>query len=367
MEHARRFAEWGRTRALPFWAERGWDPRHGGFYETLDMSGEGVTGDIRRVRAQARQAYVFARAAHEGWLGRADLAEAGLDRLARIAWAPDGAPGWVHLVHDDGRVADGRRDFYDQTFLILASAWTWRATGADRFRQMAYATLDFIDTHMAAEHGGYREAIGAAQLPRRQNPHMHLFEALMSLYELTGDEALIARIDAIKALFDRHFYDADAAMLREFFGPDWQVHAERGEFVEPGHWCEWTWLLAEYARLLDRPRDPAGPALYANAMARGRNPQTGLLYAAMTRNGDVSDPRSRTWMQTEWVRAAAVAGPGEDVEAACRALNMHHLDPAIPGGWVDTLSGGGESLAAGMPASTLYHLVGSLAEVERCL
>ena len=81
----------------------------------------------------------------------------------------------------------------------------------------------------------------------------------------------------------------------------------------------------------------------------------------------MTDPRARTWMQTEWVRAAAVAGDEDDVEAACRALNTHHLDPAIPGGWVDTLSDRGENLATGMPASTLYHLVGCLVEVERRL
>ena len=368
MEHTRRFADWGRTLALPFWAERGWDPRHGGFFETLDMSGEGVTGDIRRVRAQARQVYVFARAAHEGWLDRTDLAEAGMDRLARIAWAPDDQPGWVHLVRDDGSVVDARRDFYDQAFLILASAWAWRATGAARFRDMAYGTLGFLDTHMSAgPAGGYQEAIGADPVPRRQNPHMHLFEALLALYEITGDTALVPRIEAVKTLFDRHFFDPDSGLLREFFDPDWQPHAERGDIVEPGHWCEWTWLLAEYQRLLDRPADAAGPALFASAMARGRNPQTGLLYAAMTRQGDVVDARSRTWMQTEWVRAAAVAGPEGALEEACRALNTGHLDPAIPGGWVDTLSQDGRAAGEGMPASTLYHLVGSLAEVERAV
>jgi len=367
MEHARRFADWGRSQALPFWAERGWDRRNGGFFETLDMDGAGITGDIRRVRAQARQAYVFARAACEGWLDRTDLAEAGLDRLARIARSPDGRPGWVHLVHDDGRVADSRRDFYDHAFIILAAAWVWKATGAVRFLDMAHETLAFLDTHMPADHGGYREAIGAPLLPRRQNPHMHLFEALLSLYELTGETALVPRIDAIKGLFDRHFFVAETGLLREFFEPDWQPHGERGAHVEPGHWCEWTWLLAEHGRLLGHAADPAGPVLYRRAMQQGRSAQTGLLMAGMTAQGDIVDARSRTWMQTEWVRAAAVAGSRSELDQACRALVRWHLEGVVSGGWIDKRGADGEDLASGMPASTLYHLVGALAEVERHL
>jgi mannose-6-phosphate isomerase len=366
----RRLLEWGRHQALPFWSDRSWDERGGGFYETLDLQGAGVRGDVRRVRVQARQAYVFARCAHEGWLDRLDLATGGLDRLYKLAWNVGGEPGWVHTLNDDGSVRDTRRDLYDQAFVILACAWVYKATGETRYRDMAYDTLAFLDDHMADPRGGYVEAIGADLLPRRQNPHMHLFEALLALYEVAGDEGLRPRLDAIRTLFDRHFYDSGHGVLREFFRADWVPHGEKGHIVEPGHLCEWVWLLAEYSRLTGVPAAPAGIALFAQAMTSGVNTRTGLLMARMTPSGEALDAGSRTWMQTEWVRAAAVeavrgSASGEKaLKSACAALYRHHLEPAVPGGWIDAVAEDGSGVSSGMPASTLYHVLGCLLELD---
>lgn len=373
MDSVRQLTEWGKTVSLPFWAERGWDRRHGGFYETLRPDGEGVAGDLRRVRVQARQAYVFARSAHEGWLDRADLATDGMDRLVRLARGAGGEPGWAHTLHDDGRVADARRDLYDHAFLILALAWLFRVTGLPRYRDLAFETLAFLDTHMSAEHGGYREAIGAACLPRRQNPHMHLFEALMALYEATGEDSLLLRLDAIRQLFDRHFFDPAEAVLREFFDAQWQPDRETGDRIEPGHLCEWVWLLAEHERLTGQAAGAAAEGLFATAMKHGINPRTGLLYTTIAPDGAVLDAGSRTWMQTEWIRAAAVRAMRGAADAparlaqACAAANRHHFQPAIGGGWVDAVSAAGEPVASGMPSSTLYHVLGSLVETDRVL
>ena len=178
MRHTTRLLEIGRQQHLPFWAERGWDRRNGGFYEALDMSGNALSGVSRRVRTQARQSFVLARCTEAGWLDETAQAVEGLRYLRAKAWMAGGEPGWAHRLDDQGQVTDGRRDLYDHAFIILACAWVFKASGETEFRELAYATLDFIETHLASQQGGFVEAIGAAVLPRRQNPHMHLFEAL---------------------------------------------------------------------------------------------------------------------------------------------------------------------------------------------
>jgi mannose/cellobiose epimerase-like protein (N-acyl-D-glucosamine 2-epimerase family) len=129
VDAARRFAQWGLQTALPFWAAHGWDDVHGGFLESLALDGSPIRGEARRVRVQARQIYVFARAEHEGWFAGLDLAEAAASLLLQRAWQADGKPGWAHLLTDQGAVANPVRDLYDHAFILLALAWLGRATG----------------------------------------------------------------------------------------------------------------------------------------------------------------------------------------------------------------------------------------------
>jgi mannose/cellobiose epimerase-like protein (N-acyl-D-glucosamine 2-epimerase family) len=354
--------------ALPYWAARGWDDLHGGFLESTTRDGSAISGEARRVRVQARQIYVFARAHHEGWFDGLDRAEEAAVLLQQRAWKSDGQPGWAHMLTETGTVADPARDLYDHAFILLALAWLGRASGKTAWFDLADETLAFLDTAMADPAGGYRESLAGPQWPRRQNPHMHLFEALMALYESTGRPDILARAAAIKALFDRVFHDAETAVVREFFNADWsRASGELGAVVEPGHLCEWAWLLHEYHRLSGEPLDTTAGGLFDTAMRIGVNPQTGLLYAAVGARTEVLDPSSRTWMQTEWLRTAALLqklgspGAAAILERAGTAM-LAHLDGVIAGGWIDQFDASGRALSDRIPASTLYHAFGAVAE-----
>lgn len=374
MDAARRFAQWGLQTALPFWAAHGWDDVHGGFLESIALDGSPIRGEARRVRVQARQIYVFARADHEGWFAGLDLAEAAASLLWQRAWQADGKPGWAHLLTAQGAVADPVRDLYDHAFILLALAWLGRATGKSAWFDLADETLAWLDAAMADPAGGYLESDTGPQWPRRQNPHMHLLEALLALYEATGRAEYLARAGAIKALFYRAFYDPAAVVVREFFNADWsRASGELGAVVEPGHLCEWAWLLHEYHRLSGEPLDPAAKALFQTAMRIGVNPQTGLLYAAVNARGDVLDASSRTWMQTEWLRTAALmhrldlSGAGAQVQRAASAVLDYHLHDVVAGGWIDKFDASGKASSDRIPASTLYHIFGAVADSEPTL
>src|SRR3979411_3313657 len=93
--------------ALPLWSGEGWDPISGGFVDRLDQDGRADRAAPRRILVQARQIYCFAKAAQMGWYpqGR-EIALKGLDHLLTTAKAPDGRPGYVHLLAPDGAVLD---------------------------------------------------------------------------------------------------------------------------------------------------------------------------------------------------------------------------------------------------------------------
>ncbi len=354
-----RLTDWHRTKALPLWAGAAADGA-GAFYEALDFAGRPLTGRKRRVRVQCRQIHVFTDAARLGWLPQGEaIAARGFDRLLETACPRDGVRGCVHALDDEGGVADHLRDLYDQAFLLLACAARIKATKDDKARIIADRVLTFLDREFASPHGGYREN-DRGGLPRRQNPHMHLFEALMALHEATGDTSFLARAQAIAALFESRFFDRQNAVVREFFNDDWTIIDKVSDRLEPGHMMEWVFLLDQHQRLSGADQEPAKRQLYEVARAMRVEGSVFLPNEASLR-GTVRAGR-RLWPQTEHLRAACVlAGDGDeqagsDAADLIDALFQTYFDQETQGLWCDEYDIEGAPVAKDVPASILYHI-----------
>jgi mannose/cellobiose epimerase-like protein (N-acyl-D-glucosamine 2-epimerase family) len=179
--------------ALPLWAERGWDEKDGGFVERLTIDGVADRAAPRRVRVQARQIYCFAKAAQMGWYPQGGaVARKGLDHMLAKAKSPDGKPGFVHVLAPDGGVLNPLRDTYDHAFVLLALAVLYQLDGDAQVRAEIDSLMQFLDTALRSPDGGYVEGVPAT-LPRRQNPQMHLFEALIATFDATHDSSFQAR------------------------------------------------------------------------------------------------------------------------------------------------------------------------------
>ncbi len=349
-----RLKDWFVQRALPLWAKAGVDA-HGGFCESLDFTGAPVPGR-RRVRVQCRQIHTFTEAARRGWLPDGEaIAARGFDRLLATAVPKDGARGCVHSLHDDGAVDQQLRDLYDQAFLILACAARIRAANDPRARAIARNTLDFLDREFASPHGGFREN-DRGGYPRRQNPHMHLFEALMALHTATGDKAILDRAHALEALFRAKFLDAKAGALREYFNDDWSLIDRVSDKIEPGHMAEWVALLDRFERLTGETRTAIKQSLYQSADAR-RIPGEAFLPNETMLGARPDHASRRLWPQTELLRAALVLGKNSEAAALIEALFATYLNEDVEGLWCDAFGDEGEKIATTVPASILYHLL----------
>lgn len=374
LDAAGRFRAWMRDAALPVWAERGWDAARGGFFERFDLAGQPDRDAVRRVRSQARQVYVFAHGEQLGWYpGGAEIAQRGLDWLEGKAWAPDGKPGWVMKLNADGSVADPTRDLYEQAFALLALAWVYRATGETRALDLARRTLEFIDAEMAHSQGGWLESVPDRAPPRRQNPHMHMFEASLALFDATEDQSHLERAGSILSLM-RKYWIAESGALLELFEADWTRFGGRGgRRTEPGHQYEWVWLLDHYRERTGEDVSAEIAGLYAFARAYGRNPKTGLIMSAVGDDGAPLDTSARTWQQTEHLKASLIqgaAGRSGAWDAAGDALHRlfaRFLAPAPAGCWIDAYDGQGKPDVTGITASTLYHLFVAAVETKRIL
>jgi mannose/cellobiose epimerase-like protein (N-acyl-D-glucosamine 2-epimerase family) len=356
--------------SLPLWSREGWDSLRGGFVERLDIEGSADYEAPRRVRVQARQIYCFAKAAQMGWYpeGR-DIAVKGLDYLLTKAGSPDGRPGFVHLLGPDGSAIDSARDTYDHAFVLLALATVYQLTNDAQIRQEIVSLTGFLDGSLRSPHGGFIEGIPAI-LPRRQNPQMHLFEAMIATFDATRDQVYQSRAGDLFGLFVANLYDPRRQVLGEYFEDDWS--RIEPVCVEPGHQAEWVWLLKGFERITGCPTGRHRAGLLASAL-RYRDDVTGCLFDEGNADGSIRKPTRRLWPQTEiakaWIAQAEAGEQGAAREAreALARIYRHYLCHPVRGGWYDQFDRDNRSLVAAIPASSFYHVLCAVAEAERVI
>lgn len=355
---------------LPFWARRAFDPDAGGFVSALSQTGERLPEDMRACLVQSRCLYSFSHAAvlsGEGWAieaaERAYLCLVSRFRHRSGLWVTAATP------REGGR-RDERLDFYDQAFMLFSLGWWARIGDRNAALTLAEETFAALEQELGdREAGGWRED-DAARLPRRQNPHMHLLEAMHALHEASGEPVWLARAETIVTLFLSRFFDAETATVREFLTAELDpAPGEAGRLREPGHAMEWVWLLLQHNRLTGN-RSVLGPAheLYRNARRDGCD-ASGHLVEVTSAEGRVLDGSHLLWPQTEAVKAALAmhefAGtPLGEAEAFLQSLRRVHLQDRGPL-WINRLTAQGAPLTEIVPTRLLYHLVLSLTEYLR--
>jgi mannose/cellobiose epimerase-like protein (N-acyl-D-glucosamine 2-epimerase family) len=356
--------------ALPLWSSEGWDAATGGFVDRLDAAGSADLAAPRRVFVQARQIFCFATAAEIGWYpeGR-EIALKGLEYLLTRAKSPDGEPGFVHTLSPDGSVLHPLRDTYDHAFVLLALASAYVLDRDAQVRAEIDALLAFLDKSLRSPHGGFLEGRPAA-MPRRQNPHMHLFEAMIAAFDATHDTAFQQRAGEFFSLFLANLYDKQKHVLGEYFEDDWSRIEPVS--VEPGHQAEWVWLLRGFERITGCPTGRHRAELLPSAL-RYRDAATGCLIDEGDDAGNIRRHSRRLWPQTEiakaWIAQAETgeAGAAEEARAALSRLERHYLRHPVAGGWYDQFDRDGASLVATIPASSFYHVLCAVSEAERVL
>ncbi len=357
--------EWAIGAALPLWASAGFDSAHRRFVERLTLDAAQIPEAPIRLIVQGRQIYSYAVAHRRGWFpGALDLVEAAYATMVREYHRPDGQDGWIYTINRDGSVADGRRDLYSTAFALLGIASFVEATGRRQALKLAEETLAHLDGAMRARHaGGFVEALPVPDGPRRQNPHMHLLEAFLALWQVSNEARYLARATAMVDLFRTYFFQRNPGVLGEYFDERLvPATGETGTIVEPGHHYEWIWLLRRYEAATGEPMGAFVDALYRHADRYG-HAVSGLAVDELTSDGRVRLPSHRTWPMTEALKANVVEagqgrpGAGDKARTIARLMLDRFFADSPPGGWMDRLDDQGRPATDFMPASTLYHVI----------
>jgi mannose-6-phosphate isomerase len=376
---ASEMTRWLVDKALPRWSAAGLVPRDGSCFESIDLASlQGLPGP-RRARIVPRQIYSFLEGVQLGWKGAGDEIATNLH-----AWYVE-----TYLTRDghfaasagmENRIVDPTFDLYNQAFslfgfaTIAASLPELRANAEE---QAANLLNHLVETYAHPE-AGFREAV-PDRLPLCSNPHMHLFEACLAWETVSEDSVWSDLSDEIAELALARFIDPVSGGLREFFNADWSPFSGdgdtgKGRIMEPGHQFEWAWLLARWGRKRgDATALVAARRLYDIGWTYGIDESRGVTFMALNDDFTVRDPVARLWGQTEWIKAAiALARISTDAEReayladipdAVRALELF-LEAAPDGLWRDKMAPDGSFVNEPAPASSLYHIVCAISELD---
>jgi mannose-6-phosphate isomerase len=365
---------------LPLWERHGLDRGRGGCWNRLGPELQPMPDGHKRLLVHARQIYAFTRGAELGAGPAASAAAAhGLDFMLRRFWdARHG--GWFTTTDDDGAPLDRRKDLYGHAFAIFALATHHRASGEPESLRLACATLDLLRERLRDRvAGGFFESASedwraSVDAPRRQNPHMHLVEALLALDEIAPESGARADARALVDLLAARWIDPRSGALGEHFDRTWRpLPGEPGQSVEPGHHFEWVWLLDRFAaRQAGGPTAALADRLLQFARRFGVDANGGVL-DRLDRDGRPVAFTKRLWPQTERVKslAARVRAGGHpelrgELEAGLRYCFARHVD-AKTGGWHEQLARDGQVLSEAQNATSVYHVVFALGEAIEAL
>jgi N-acylglucosamine 2-epimerase/mannose-6-phosphate isomerase len=361
---------WMFEQALPFWGSTGMDEVHGGYVEQLDLAARPMDPGFKRVRVIGRQIYVFSHAHMLGWDKGLALARSGYEVLVQKAWqGPE--RGWARKLSSDGQVLDGTADLYDNAFCLFALGWYFKASGDTDALAWALKTLDFIDRQMRHPKEGFLHE-KPAEGHRQQNPHMHLLEALLVCFEASGDAKFEKMAHEVVTLFQTRFFDPASQTLSEFFNDDLgRAPGLDGRITEPGHQFEWAWILANAGRLFGLDVGQTAKGLVSSAERHGVDPMTGVTYNQVREDGVPLDKGSRTWPNTERMKAAIATfemfgtDPRPVLAQSADILMQRYLAVPVAGTWIDAFNEAGEPVVDKIPTSTLYHVFLAFAETLR--
>ena len=370
-EAAGRARSWLIEKAFPLWSARGFDAQNGRFHERLAFDGSPLPQPGYRLMVQARQIATFAQASLLGWFDGACLAERAYATMVESYYRADDREGWVFSIDGLGRPRDVTRDLYGHAFVLYALAWMHRLTGSGGPTALAHDTLDWIETGMAGIGSGFRDAVPERDALRRQNPHMHLFEAVLALWEVTGDDRFAAWAGALADLFAGHLLGTRGVVL-ELFDVEWcPVEVGGRNIVEPGHQFEWVWLLRWYQRLSGLSVDGHIQTLLDHALGHGVRGGTGIVIDTLDETGIAVTRSRRSWTHAEALKAVAVEHErgrpfmASHATAFLGEIATTFAPKSLEGGWIDHVDRNGAAIVDFMPASTLYHFMGAIAEANR--
>jgi len=307
---------------LQFWIDHAQDKEYGGILGRLNRRGEPIGSGNKSVVLISRSLWSFS----EAYRRYPDpayqrMAAECLKFLRDKMWDKDHG-GYYFMVSREGKIVNSTKELNPMSYTMEGMAEYALAFHDDQVAREARDLFRVIDQHAHDEqNGGYRIAFtadwqfikdykdgpnAAGSFGRKSYDwHLGLVESLATLYGVTGDAQVRARLEELLDIFVNKIIDADTGYGRYYFHDDWSVADRDGDSKqsEYGLDLEASWLIVEAAQRVGRQQDAkirrASLALVDHALRYGFDKEHGGVY----RFGPAAEPATNKdmewWQQCE--------------------------------------------------------------------
>ncbi len=266
-----------------------------GGFAWLGDNGHPMPDKGRQLWIGARMIHVFSLASMLGRPGAEAFVEHGLDFYLDGDGRDREHGGWYAIV--GGKTPSQEKELYGTAHMLLAGSSASQA-GFDRGGELMGGALSLLDRRYWDETIGrsresYNRDFTKLDEYRGQNANMHLTEAYLAAYEVTGDSELLERAVRIaKFIAGRAVFQKGDAPWRlpEHFDSNWNPlwdynledkrHAFRPYGTQVGHWLEWAKLCMQIHDLgvEESWLVPTAEILFHRGIEEGWAPTGGFYY-----------------------------------------------------------------------------------------
>lgn len=304
---------------LDFFQYRAVNPK-GGFHD-LDQQGAPLVlqNPVRGIHASARMVHCYSIAYLLGRPGAGEIIDHGMTYLWK-GHRDARHGGYYWSLNDEGPV-DTTKQGYGHAFVLLAAS-SAKVAGHPLADEMLADITEILQARFWEErHGAIAEefesdwsAIDGGGY-RGQNSNMHLTEALMAAFEVTGERHYLEKAERIADLVIRRCAGSVGFRVAEHFDADWKIDRDyyhpnemfRPAGTTPGHWLEWSRLLLQLWSLGEKRHGwmpDAARSLFVQAMSLGWDKQRGGFFYTLDWDDKPAKTSKLWWPMCEAAGAA---------------------------------------------------------------
>lgn len=235
---------------LPFWMDFSRDEKNGGFFTCLDRQGKVFDSD-KFIWLQGREVWCFSYMYNnieprKGWL---DMALHGADFLEK--YGRDAQGNWYFSLTADGRPLVQPYNIFSDCFACMGFASLNKATGDERYKQIALETFENIIRRKDNWKGIYNKAYPGTRPLRNFSLPMILCNLALELEHIIGTERVNGFIPTVVEEVMDIFYQPESGLILENVNPDGSfADCFEGRLLNPGHAIEAMWFIMDLGERL---------------------------------------------------------------------------------------------------------------------
>jgi len=284
---------------IPFWMKYSPDRDRGGFFTCLDRQGKVYDTD-KFIWLQAREVWMFSHLYNnvekrQEWLVMALSGAAFLERYGR-----DGHGNFFFSLHREGKPLVQPYNIFSDCFAAMAFGELFRATGNERFGEIALRTFNNVMDRSGNPKGTWNKTYPGTR-PLKGFSLPMILSNLSGLISHLLDQDTVERI-ATECIHEvmNVFYSDDYGLVLENVTPDGSFSDSfEGRLMYRGHAIEEMWFMMDLAeRRGDKELATRATDITLRTIEKGWDEQYGGIFYFMDVKGH--PPQQLEWDQKLW-------------------------------------------------------------------